>query len=278
MLILRMLSGLVAVAWGMLPRRRNRLVTSPVPPFRAEVADRIAGTCSFSSVQAASMSALAASCNKASDAVRGFGDAVDPYLDGAGWLRSENGQRPECRAEDGYHKLDCPRAAESKEKLRKAAEWHAEAGRKAIVDLDGEGTLEHMRHFRRYSSSGQDQQYPPGTCGACGATANGRDMVSGNTQYGRRLVCIPCSGRRDSPSWTARGGKGVPVREMDDQHLVNSAMLVRRWLRKGEHPVSDDRVRMCGHVLKECARRGLDGTKAWRSRAAAVHWTEAKNG
>lgn len=148
--------------------------------------------------------------------------------------------------------------------LGAAADFHARAARKAVVALDGEGVLTHMRHFRRYSSILLRTATPfetsphrrPGTrCEGCGSTCARRDMSPATA------TCFACdpSHRRSRPSWTARDGRRIPVREMDESHLVNSARMVRRWLRDGTHPVSDDRIRMCGHVLVECARRGVMG-------------------
>ena len=142
------------------------------------------------------------------------------------------------------------------DRLRSGAAWHAKVARKAVAELDGEGVLEHMRHFRRYSSgvtNPRNQQ--PNTCSACGGTVVSRDMVPHVTKHGRRLVCIPCSGHRDRPMWTT-SYSAIPVEEMDDAHLVNAAAGVRRRLCNSAH-VPDDRIRMCGHVLEECRRRGL---------------------
>lgn len=197
MLVLRMVSGLVARAWGVVRPTARRF--SPQPAFQCYPPDKIERM----------------------------------------WSEKKHADR-----------------------LRSGAAWHAKAARKAVVDLDGEGVLEHMRHFRRYSSAEMTSySYHPGTCGACGATAAGKDMVSHLTLHGRRLVCIPCSGHRDRPMWTASGSvhgraiAAIPVEEMGDGHLVNAAAMVMLRLRSG--CVSDDRIRMCGHVLEECCRRGI---------------------
>lgn len=144
-------------------------------------------------------------------------------------------------------------------RIAAAADFHARAARRSVEDLDGEGALAHMRHFRRYSGAlarpdepfGRGPALRLGACAGCGSTCARRDMTA---------TCFACDPghRRSRPSWTARDGRRIPVEEMGDDHLTDSARMVRRWLRRGD-PVSDDRIRMCGHVLAECRRRGITG-------------------
>ncbi len=229
MLILRMISGLAASAWGLLrPRgggpKKNR-VAERLEFFRPEPFEPVP-------VQWIAMT----------------GRSGDPYLDAAREMWSGTDQ----------------------DKLGKAAAWHAKAARRAVIDLDGEGALQHMRHFRRYSSElldrdadlPSDPQWAARTCSECGSTCAPRDMHRSPEEFHLPEgppVCEPCSGQRNRPLWTAKDGRRIPVAEMDDDHLVNSARMVRRWLASGARPVNDDRVRMCGHVLVECGRRGMLG-------------------
>lgn len=157
------------------------------------------------------------------------------------------------------------------ERLGKAAAFHARAARKAVEVLDGEGILGHMRHFRRYSSDllgiGAPSEPNPlrgPRCEGCGSTCARRDMsppIRSARDPGRRgsrlsWTCFACDPGRSRPSWTTADGRRLPVAEMGEDHLANSAAMVRRWLRDGR-AVSDDRIRMCGHVLVECGRRGI---------------------
>jgi len=148
------------------------------------------------------------------------------------------------------------------ERLEKAAEWHAKAARRAVIDRDGEGALQHMRNFRRYSGAlvGTDEPFArsprlrPGACIGCGSTCAKGDLSPATATC---FACDPAR-RHGRPCWTARDGRNTPVEEMDDGHLENSALMVGRWLRDGSRPVTDDRIRMTGHVLEECAKRGIN--------------------
>jgi len=158
-------------------------------------------------------------------------------------------------------RLSRVREPKNTERLEKAAAWHAKAARKAVVDLDGEGVLQHMRHFRRYSGAlvrtaepfAHSPRLRPDACIGCGSTCARRDLASATATC---FACNPCSDH-GRPCWIASDGKAIPVEDMDDEHLKNSAMMVGRWLEDGSRPVTDDRIRMTGHVLEECARRGL---------------------
>ncbi len=155
--------------------------------------------------------------------------------------------------------------------LERAAAFHARAARRSVEDLDGEGVLEHMRHFRRYSSACDNRDARRGgqahslRCTNCGLICASGDMRNVDPSAGPhlfpagQLVCAACDPTVATASWTARDGRRVPVWEMGDRHLAESAAAVRRWLRAGTLPVNDDRIRMCGHVLVECARRGIAG-------------------
>lgn len=242
MLILRMLSGLLIGAWRLvLPtgREKNRVANS----FRPEPSVRIAMSGSRSAA---------------------VGDG-DPYLHTADEMGKVAGRlcstpgcpRPEVEAGHCYY---CHRAPPEPDE--KAAEFHSRAARKAVKDLDGEGVLDHMRNFRQYSSAPIKASPPfsigPGRgmgtrCSGCGSTCARRDL---NKATAACFACDP-NHSRSRPSWTTADGRRTPVAEMTDGHLVNSAAMVRRWLTTGTRPVTDDRIRMCGHVLAECDGRGI---------------------
>lgn len=219
MLILRMLSGLLAKAWGLLHWRRDGFVVSS-PEFRPEPVRWIATT----------------GCDQTT---RTSSTSGDPYLDEARQIKKRHG-----------------------------AEWHAKAARKAVEALDGEGVLEHMRHFRGYSSDicGKRPAPPTGMsqCHKCGSTCAPADLWDWPAYYtalDEGPECAACIGPvfLCDKSWTSSDGRRTPVYEMTGGHLVNSARMVRRWLLAGTRPVSDDRIRMCGLVLQECESRGIMG-------------------
>lgn len=220
MLILRMLSGLLAGFWRLLGgRQRKRFEASPTPSFQPEPTTYIPAT---------------AVC--------------------APWPP-----------------LMTLEVAEKIVKLHRAAEWHAAYARGRIGYsshggrvFDGDGVIEHMRNFRKYSSQFHDKwdAIPSGSakttilCKMCGSTCTRKDMFDEMCGGEMWLVCAVCR-EIVSESWTDIDGRRTNVRDMDDKHLVESVEKVRKWLRN-DKIVNDDRIRMCGHVLQECSRRGLE--------------------
>lgn len=153
--------------------------------------------------------------------------------------------------------LTYEQALEEERKLHNAAEWHAKAARKAVLDDDGDGVIEHMRNFRRYSlqiCDAKDTVLSDSViqCVECGSTCSRKDMTNGP-----RLQCGACDETRADDSWTDKDGQWTHIRDMYDKHLIESADKVKRWLRNGD-TVNDDRIRMCGHVLQECNHRMLE--------------------
>jgi len=221
-LVLRMISGLVVWAWRLLVpggRKKNRV---------AKTNFRDSGTVTFSA--GPTQRIIATGCLTCND---------NPCLDISIEIGSEK----------------------NIEKLKKAADWHAKAARKAVIDRDGEGVLQHMRHFRRYSGAlvktdepfARSPQLRPNACIGCGSTCAHNDLSPSTA------ICFACNPvhRHSRPVWGTRDGREIPVDEMTDDHLRMSALMVRRWLLNGSRPVTDDRIRMTGHVLEECAKRGL---------------------
>lgn len=149
-------------------------------------------------------------------------------------------------------------------RLWHGAEVHADAAREAVKAFEGESALRHMNRFRRCSSGiiGPRPDPPAGMirCSECGSTCTPTDMQHW-PEYCRSLpspVCAACvQGFLDENSWTTASGRRISVYNMTNDHLVNSASMVRRRLLDGIPSVSDDRIRMCGHVLEECDKRGI---------------------